>query len=211
MTTSADAGESSVRLETTDGCTLDADLFVPAAPTAAVVLCHPHPLYGGDRHNSVVDAVWRLLRAHGSSAVVRFDFRGVRRSTGTHGKGEAERLDVAAAIDRLAPAAPGAPVFLVGYSFGSMVCSQVVDPRVAGWMLIAPPLVMAPSAPACASDPRPKLVLLGSHDQFTPIEEGQAKVAAWTNAEFVALPSADHFLLGHLSAVADRALGFVSR
>jgi len=55
------------------------------------VVCHPHPLYGGDMRNNVVDALVRALSETGVAAV-RFDFRGVGRSGGEHGEGETERL-----------------------------------------------------------------------------------------------------------------------
>ena len=202
---------SNLSLETSDGCTLDADLFLPAAPLRAAVLCHPHPQRGGDRHNSVVDAVWRELIADGSVAALRFDFRGVGRSTGVYGDGKDERLDVLAAIDHLDSLRPGLPITVVGYSFGSIVASNIVDPRVSGWVLIAPPLVMAPADPPCAGDARPKLVIHGDNDQFTALADVERRLAAWTDARLVSIRGADHFLSGHLAGVAAPVAAFVAR
>ncbi|MCP5117941.1 MAG: hypothetical protein GY953_44560, partial [bacterium] len=51
-------------------------------PSEAVLLCHPHPKYGGTMHNKVVYRMARGLRATGS-AVLRFNFRGVNLSEGS--------------------------------------------------------------------------------------------------------------------------------
>ena len=94
------AAESLV-LTTTDGIRLEAQIDVPDGVHGAAVLCHPHPLYGGSMHDGVPDALFRALPARGIAAI-RFNFRGVGASTGTHDKGDAERHDVAAAIDLMA-------------------------------------------------------------------------------------------------------------
>src|SRR6478735_6650392 len=68
---------------------LEAKLWEPeaGAPKAAIVFCHPHPLGGGTMDNKVVFRASRGLQEAGL-AVLRFNFRGVRRSAGKHdGKG----------------------------------------------------------------------------------------------------------------------------
>ena len=57
-----------------------------------VVITHPHPLYGGDMHNNVVNAVARVYRQNGYSSL-RFNFRGVGSSQGSHGNGIGEQAD----------------------------------------------------------------------------------------------------------------------
>jgi alpha/beta superfamily hydrolase len=99
---------------------LEADLALPpGAPRAGAVVCHPHPQYGGDMENAVVVAAAAALVAAGV-AVLRFNFGGVGRSTGVSGGGAAEVGDVRTAFDALAARFPaGAPLVLVGYSFGA--------------------------------------------------------------------------------------------
>jgi uncharacterized protein len=63
--------------------TLEGRLTVGAVPGGAVVT-HPHPLFGGDMANNVVLTATRALAARGMSAL-RFNFRGVGRSTGAYG------------------------------------------------------------------------------------------------------------------------------
>ena len=63
------------------------------APRAAVVFAHPHPQYGGDMYNNVVDAIAEGILAAGIAAL-RFNFRGVGRSGGSHDNGVGEQDDV---------------------------------------------------------------------------------------------------------------------
>ena len=73
---------------------LEALLEVPASFSggAAAVLCHPHPLYGGTMRNKVVARMAQALLDCGLAAL-RFNFRGVEASEGSHdaGKGEVAR------------------------------------------------------------------------------------------------------------------------
>ena len=63
------------------GLTLEAAIAVPVDAGAGVVLCHPHPLYGGDMHNPVVvraaraGMVARLALVAPSSLLGREDVR----------------------------------------------------------------------------------------------------------------------------------------
>lgn len=189
-----------VDLTTLDGVRLAADFAVHPTADVAAVVCHPHPLYGGDRHSPVVDHLFRALDAAGVM-VLRFDFRGAGESDGVHGEGVDERLDVAAAVDLL-DMCTDAPVWLVGYSFGAAVALDVVHPRAHGWVAVAPPLAMMPAVRLAANDHRPKLVLVAGHDQFSPPSATTPAVDTWTNTTTVVLPSADHFLAGHLAEVA---------
>lgn len=196
-----------VAVQTLDGLRLDADLCVPPGADAAVVICHPHPLYGGNRFNPVVDTMYTRL-ARSGVAVLRFDFRGVGDSEGDHGDGVDERLDVAAAIDQLA-SATDAPLWLAGYSFGASVALDVVHPRLDGWIAVAPPLAISPTDRLAGSDHRPKHLVIGAHDQFGSVADLEARLTAWQRAELTVLPSADHFLNGHLNQVADWAIAIV--
>lgn len=192
----------STTLTTADGHTLAADIGEPGdGGVANAVVCHPHPLYGGNRHNAVVDAVFRALPPAGVRAL-RFDFRA------EHGGGTAEVADVMAAIDALAERPDGAPVFVVGYSFGAAVALRTRDPRIAGIVAIAPPLGAMPvDVPPAV----PVLVLSPEHDQYCPPDVAAPVVATWPAATLEPVGSADHFLAGHTAAVARRATDWIAQ
>lgn len=193
-----------VSLVTGDGHRLTADLLdanpESGTPRAAVAICHPHPQYGGNRHNPVVDAVFRALPDAGFHAL-RFDFRA------DHGGGVAERRDVVAALDALAQRYPGTPLDLVGYSFGAIVALTTADRRVGAIVAVAPPLTAmnvdtAPSVPV--------LVLAPEHDQFCPPDAAAPIVASWPDAELRTIPMADHFMAGHAGNAAAAAVEWLS-
>lgn len=179
---------------------LAGDLRLPERPRAGAVVCHPHPAYGGDRHNTVVDAVHRALGAAGVASL-RFDFR--RRARAATGEGVAERADVVAALHRLAAAVGDAvPLFLVGYSFGADVALAVGDDRHQGWVAVAPPFRFSGPPRPGEGDPRPVLVVAAEHDQFAPPPWVARATRAWPDLTVEAVPMADHFLAGATAQVA---------
>jgi uncharacterized protein len=186
----------SAQLTTSDGHHLAADLALPddgVGLHGAVVLCHPHPQYGGNRFNTVVTALFDALPIAGYAAL-RFDFRR------EFGGGVDERRDVVAALDHLdtVETLTSIPRFVVGYSFGAAVALSTSDARISGIAAIAPPLAMMP-----ATDPElPTLVLTPRHDQFSPPESTEPVVAGWADVDFDVIESADHFLAGHTNTAA---------
>jgi alpha/beta superfamily hydrolase len=184
-------------LTAADGVRLEAEVARPAEPSGGwVVLCHPHPLHGGDMRSLVTSELFRQLPAEGLP-VVRFNFRGVGASTGSHGGGVGEQLDVAAALDL---AGEGATV--AGWSFGADVSLAVGDARIARWVAIAPPLrIVDPATMAAAGDPRPKLLVVPEHDQFDPPDRVREVTASWVETAIEVVPGADHFLVGRTDVV----------
>ncbi len=87
-----------------------------------VVICHPHPLRGGDMHNNVVLALSKALEEKGICAL-RFNFRGTGLSEGVFDDGEGEQDDLHAALNVLAERldVDKGQLGVAGYSFGAMV------------------------------------------------------------------------------------------
>src|SRR2546421_2198062 len=124
----------SLSLHPEDGVVLEAELDTPESVRAGAVLCHPHPQYGGTMRSIVISALFDALPAHGVQTL-RFNFRGVERSTGAFDEGRGERLDVRAGLRALADALPaGLPLVLAGWSFGADVALSVLDPEVTAWV-----------------------------------------------------------------------------
>ncbi len=147
-------------------------LYAPAksATTAAgAVVCHPHPQYGGSMYNNVVEAALDALWDQGF-ATLRFNFRGVGESEGSYGGGAGEAQDAVSAVSymRVQPGLEGAPIVLVGYSFGAAAAWQGAAQagELAALILIAAPLRMMDTQSA----PRIGRILLigGSNDSFCP-------------------------------------------
>ena len=171
---------------------LEARLDRPAEPAGiAAVLCHPHPLYGGNLHDGVLDHVARALLHRGVSCL-RFNFRGVGASDGRFDGGGGETDDLMDAIAWLHARETTRHLWLAGYSFGAHVVWQALGrgaeaDRV---LLVAPPvgrMAFEVRRLACPVD-----VFAGAADEFID----QQTLAAWDGVNIHLLAGADHFFVG---------------
>ena len=89
----------------------------------AVVISHPHPLYGGNMDNPVVLVIEQACFECGFSTL-RFNFRGTGSSTGSFDEGAGEQNDVRAAFAWLEQQGYH-DIMLAGYSFGNGARSSV--------------------------------------------------------------------------------------
>ncbi len=132
----------------------------------AVVVCHPHPVYGGTMDNRVV---YRAAKAASEAGFIalRFNFRGVGGSTGRFDHGIGEKEDVASVIDWLAKNYSGLPLALIGYSFGAWVGLQVgcTDRRIMALAGLGLPLDMYDFDFLIANS-KPALYIVGTQDEF---------------------------------------------
>lgn len=188
---------------------LEGVLYIPPqqGPWPGVVICHPHPLYGGDMHNNVVMTICEALVKE-SIASLRFNFRGVGRSEGTFADGIGEQEDVLAALSFLSSRADGQRLGIAGYSFGADVAASA-----------------APRSPAkalaCVSPPGrldglrgfagPKLFIAGAEDSLVsaPLLEQSARELP-SPSEVEIIPGADHFWWGYESALARKIAQFLA-
>ena len=91
-----------------------------ASSKGVAVIAHPHPLFGGSMDNKVVQTLARVFTQSGWTAV-RFNFRGVGSSTGTHDAGRGELEDMLVVV---AATAPMGAICLAGFSFGAFVTTH---------------------------------------------------------------------------------------
>jgi uncharacterized protein len=181
---------------------------------ATAVICHPHPLYGGDMDNNVVLALKETLRIYGWGTL-RFNFRGVAGSTGQHGGGQGDVEDLLAAAAFLRQQTQ-APVHVAGYSYGAWIALKAtrLGLQPATLILVSPPVdfldfrdISLPDA-AC-------LITLGDRDDFCSIPS----LTTWINAQRASessraveiIPRCDHFYGGREADLSVAVVNFLQR
>jgi uncharacterized protein len=173
------------------------------AARATIVLCHPHPQYGGSMHDAVLDTVARVAQRN-SLATLKFNFRGVGASDGSYDSSVGEVEDLLAVLDWLRAAYPSNRILLAGYSFGSNVVWQALDRAgpVALVLLIAPPV--GPMQFLARAGPRtPLAVIYGDDDAFVDAATLQRWVSESVPAAHVmSIAGTDHFFSGAHDALA---------
>jgi hypothetical protein len=131
---------------------------------------------------------------------LRFNFRGVGKSSGSYDFGHGEQDDVTAALDFLTSRFPDTPLWVAGYSFGAWVGLQVGarDPRVTGLIGVGIPAATADFR-FLAECAKPKLFIQGTLDEFGPVEQVNALLLTLPEPkELVYIDSADHFFTSKL-------------
>jgi len=182
------------------------DCSVDDAARAGVgiaIVAHPHPLFGGNRDNKVVQTLGRALHTLGYTVWLP-DFRGVRESQGVHDDGQGEVDDLAAVLAqaRLECPAQAQTVVLAGFSFGSMVVTRLAT-RLAAQHAPAQRLILVGTATSrWQVDPVPAdtLVIHGETDEVVPLHS----VLDWARPQelpVVVIPGADHFFHRKLTII----------
>ncbi|MDQ6996850.1 MAG: alpha/beta fold hydrolase, partial [Mariprofundus sp.] len=175
-------------------------LYQPGeAAKPAVVVCHPHPQYGGTMRNKVVYWMGRAFEDAGCS-VLRFNFRGVEQSDGEWGEGRGEADDARAALDWLHDQQPQSELWLAGFSFGCYAGLQAArsDIRVSRMFAVAPAVNLW-SFDFMQGEIRPVTVVSGTADEIVPFEQVHASVRGKSNISFHAIQGAGHFFPAHMA------------
>ena len=209
-------GHTRLDIYSSGGITLEGVVARPEGLTRlppAAVLCHPHPMLGGDMESLVLSAIdWTCMRR--GIASLRFNFRGVGESSGDFTNGDKEMDDVKAAfrvLDGLKWADPRR-MAAVGYSFGAGVLLGGVRKVKASkaFVFIAPPLSAVRDS-ALSKDKRPKLFIAGQRDGVVPsVDLQRALDDVRQPVEFHEVPEANHGLAGHEIEVAERVADFLA-
>lgn len=158
-------------------------------PAPGAVVCHPHPQYGGEMQNNVVDAACSALVERGYAAL-RFNFRGVGASDGAFDQGKGEQEDTRAALRYLAGRSEvdGKRLGLIGYSFGAMVAAEVASGGLRALALVSPLVSFADLRVAWGC---PALVVAGDQDSMAPADRLRV-VAEAPGVEAHVIEDADH-------------------
>ena len=164
-------------------------------------MCHPHPLFAGTMDNKVVTTAVRSARDLGFNTL-RFNFRGVGNSTGSHDSGQGEQDDVLAALHYAKEELGWQTIILCGFSFGAgMACLATCrEPELVDQLILIAPPVHHFDAPSVLPESVPVRVCMGDADEVVPFDE----VADWVNfvqpsPEWQVFPEAGHFFHGRLT------------
>lgn len=179
---------------------LEAVTTLPQTAGLAItaVVCHPHPQMGGTMQNKVVTTLSRVFRELGLNTV-RFNYRGVGKSSGSFAKGIGETEDLLAVLDWVKQERPQDTLWLAGFSFGAYISLRAANLRSIDCLVsVAPPVHYSDffelSLPTC-----PWLLVQGEQDE---VVDPKAVLDWATNLshppQIIRFPQAGHFFHGKL-------------
>lgn len=163
-----------------------------------MLICHPHPQFGGTMDNKVVYSLARSALGNDMTAV-RFNFRGVGKSEGHHDEGVGELEDAASVLAMAREYSPGKLV-LGGFSFGSAIALRLSERVIPDAILsIAPPMRYfsqdSVPRPAC-----PWLIVHGDEDDVVECDETLDSLRDWSlQPKIEIIHGAGHFFHGQLT------------
>jgi hypothetical protein len=170
-------------------------LLQKSSKERGVIICHPHPLMGGSMQNNVMEAIQEAFAAE-NFTTLRFNFRGVGRSTGIYDEGKGEMEDILSAREYLINNRMSS-IFFAGYSFGSWVGSKVIERHnniFTDSVFISPPNNYFDFDWAKLND-NIGLIICGDQDQFCDPEAIKKQIKE-IQARLEMISGADHFYLG---------------
>jgi alpha/beta superfamily hydrolase len=185
---------------------LEGFLWAVESPRAAAVVCHPHPQHGGTMHNHVAYRIARAFRDQ-QVAALRFNFRGVGRSTGTYDEGRGELEDAHSALDFLEAQYPGIPLYIAGFSFGS---------RIALRLAVSESRIMKVLAAGLAVDlfdygfikelRKPAAFIQADRDEYADLPKVESLIAQVPGPrKLFVIPDSDHLCTGRLKELEEVA------
>ena len=195
--------ETPLQLDGPSGALEALYLPVPDARGLALI-CHPNPVKGGTMLNKVVSTLQRTARDAGYSTL-RFNYRGVGASAGSHDMHMGEVDDAEAACDWLRAQHPGLPLSLLGFSFGGFVAAALGGRLEARGQQLEHIFMVAPAV--MRLDANVPLAQSGTLTLIQPEDDEvvpPAAVYAWSEAlarphELLKVAECGHFFHGRLT------------
>lgn len=177
----------------------------------AVLICHPNPVQGGTMLNKVVSTLQRTARDAGY-VTLRFNYRGVGQSAGSHDMGAGEVADAEAVAAWLRAQHPELPLVLMGFSFGGFVAASLAGRLEAEGVALQQLFMIAPAVMRLTEQfPLPQQVALTVvQPDADEVVEPQL-VYDWSAAlsrphELLKVAECGHFLHGKLTDLKDLLL-----
>jgi uncharacterized protein len=185
-------------------------LFNPVSTDRGVVVAHPHPLYGGDMLNNVVETLCSACNESGFTTL-RFNFRGVGQSEGSYDNGIGEQQDIEAAIQFLMNHGIK-EIDLAGYSFGSWAIALGIKKfkNINRVIMVSPPVDVFDYSSAYNSQTI-KLVIAGSEDDIADWHSIEKTLPLLNpDAIFKVIQGADHFYWGRTDEIRKIVMEFLT-
>ncbi|MBD3197044.1 MAG: hypothetical protein GF317_18465 [Candidatus Lokiarchaeota archaeon] len=179
----------------------------PKYDKKAVLLTHPHPMYGGNMYNNVISHIFNLLEEKDVS-VLRFNFRGVDASNGKSSSGELELTDVRASLDYLVSQEDFENILICGYSYGAAIGCSNVDylEEVIGYIAISFPWdFMGEKYKKLSNSHKPKYFIQGTLDNVAKFDRFDYHYDFYDEPkEKFYIEGADHFYRGYEHLIGEK-------
>ena len=161
--------------------------------TLWAILCHPHPLYGGNMDDAIVRIVEKAL-SNQRISTLRFNFRGTGFSEAKHDDGNGEVEDLLSIYDWVADSYKPEKIIIAGYSFGAVIAAKAAPQ-------IKSDLVLLVAPPTRAIHPyffteSTVVAITGSQDNFVNNKDLASLVEKSPNLTVTVIDGADHFFSG---------------
>ena len=161
--------------------------------TLWAILCHPHPLYGGNMDDAIVRIVEKAL-SNQRISTLRFNFRGTGFSEGKHDDGNGEVEDLLSIFNWVSDSYKPEKIIIAGYSFGAVIAAKAT-PQIKSDLV----LLVAPPTRAIRPDFFTESAVVastGSQDDFVNNKDLASLVEKSPNLKVTVIDGADHFFSG---------------
>lgn len=161
------------------------------------LLCPPHPLMGGSRFDIRLEKIASEL-VRKNISVLRFDYRQPFRS----GIGEIE--DAKKCLEYLKDRHNF--IAIIGYSFGSVVASNIADYCDAAVYISPLPSI---NSIHFEDSTVPKLFIIATKDQLVPVDDGMNLYKTAREPKKIVKVDTDHFYFGKFDVLAKTVAEFI--
>jgi len=189
--------EQKINIKGPDG-NLEAQL-IKGKNEIGIIICHPHPGYGGTMAFPVVRMLYKAFGNLGHPSL-RFNFRGVGNSDGISGNGDGEREDLISVCKFLLNGEFGVKrILAIGYSFGATISASVAREfdEIIGYVAISYPFSFIPQFIPHAQVNKSKFFIMGDKDDFTTLDVFQKEYEEMPEPKDIKIfPCVDHFWSG---------------
>ena len=182
-----------------------------AEARGVALICHPNPVQGGTMLNKVVSTLQRTARDAGFHTL-RFNYRGVGASAGSHDMGSGEVDDAEAVAAWLQARYPDLPLTLLGFSFGGFVAASLgarleQQGREPAKLFMVAPAVMRLTADTPPAERCPLVVIQPDADEVVEPQQVYDWSANLGRAhELLKVAECGHFFHGKLTDLKDLLL-----